>query len=189
MLSEAPIVEGLVAAVVARRRPAATLAEVATEAAKAGRDQGQAARRRVPVSADGELATEQPTARRQRRARPAQRPRPARPPAARLVETVRRFDAEVAVRNVTAAGPLVSGRSVSALSTLGAVAGHHIEVQASGRQAREALAAVAALVRRNFDDNVSRRQPATQPATSGPMAAAPGSASDPSHPRFHSTVP
>ena len=39
----------------------------------------------------------------------------------------------------------MSGRSVSALSTLGVPTGDQIEVSASGRQAREALAAIAAL--------------------------------------------
>src|SRR5262249_53390846 len=72
------------------------------------------------------------------------------------VETVRRFDADVTVRNLAHGGPAVSGRSVSALSTLGTLAGHRIHVAASGRQAREALAAVAALVRRNFDESVDR---------------------------------
>ena len=54
---------------------------------------------------------------------------------------------------------LVNARSISAVSTIGAVAGHHIEIQASGRQAREALAALVALVRRNFDDAVVAPDP------------------------------
>ena len=76
-------------------------------------------------------------------------------PAARFVETVRRFDADVTVRNLTTDGPTVSGRSVSALSTLGVPTGDQIEVSASGRQAREALAgdrrAGAAELRRTGD--------------------------------------
>ena len=64
------------------------------------------------------------------------------------------------------------GRSISAVSTLGALAGHRVEFQAGGRQAREALAAVVALVRRNFDE----AGPAMEyvPEASGPIAAAPG---------------
>ena len=177
VLSEAPIVEGLVAAVVAAAGDA-TLAEVATEAANTAEIKAKLLGVGVAASADGELARSSPP--------PAASVEVAlhnahglhARPAARLVETVRRFDAEVAVRNVTVAGPLVNARSISAVSTIGAVAGHHIEIQASGRQAREALAAVVALVRRNFDDNVSPQpasgQPANQSATSGPMAAAPG---------------
>ena len=153
VLSEAPIVEGLVAAVVAAAG-GATLAEVATEAANTAEIKAKLLGVGVPVSTDGELARISPP--------PAASVEVAlhnahglhARPAARLVETVRRFDAEVAVRNVTVGGPLVNARSISAVSTIGAVAGHHIEIQASGRQAREALAAVVALVRRNFDDNV-----------------------------------
>ena len=173
VLSEAPIVEGLVAAVVAAAG-GATLAEVATEAANTAEIKAKLLGVGVPVSTDGELARSSPP--------PAASVEVAlhnahglhARPAARLVETVRRFDAEVAVRNVTVGGPLVNARSISAVSTIGAVAGHHIEIQASGRQAREALAAVVALVRRNFDDNVAGAHPADQPSTSGPMAAAPG---------------
>ena len=171
VLSEAPIIEGLVAAVVCAAG-GGTLAEVAAEAADAAEIKAKLLGVAVPANADGGPA------------------RPSRPPsasaevvlhnahglharpAARLVETVRSFDAEVAVRNVTAAGQLVSGRSVSALATLGAVAGHHIEVQASGRQAREALAAVVALVRRDFDDTAPA--PGDVPSSAGPLAASPG---------------
>lgn len=100
-------------------------------------------------------------------------------PAARLVDTVRRFDAEVNVRNVTTDGPLVSGHSVSALSTLGALTGHRVEVRASGRHAREVLAAVAAIVGRNFDEGVRTAGPGRERVAGavprhGPVAAAPG---------------
>lgn len=108
-------------------------------------------------------------------------------PAARFVDAVRRFDADVTVRNVTAGGPPVSGHSVSALSTLGALRGHRVEVQASGRHAREALAAVAAIVGRNFDEHVGPADPLSAPAPAsalgaeggragptGPVAASPG---------------
>jgi phosphocarrier protein FPr len=77
---------------------------------------------------------------------------------------VRRFEASVWIRNLTAPGEAVDGRSVSALSTLGVLAGHHVEVSASGRQAREAVAAVSALVRRNFDEAVTgARLPEREP--------------------------
>ena len=97
-------------------------------------------------------------------------------PAARFVETVRRFDADVTVRNLTTDGPTVSGRSVSALSTLGVPTGDQIEVSSSGRQAREALAAIAALVRRNFDEPVTGAppRPARRQRGRGPTAASPG---------------
>ena len=95
-------------------------------------------------------------------------------PAARFVETVRRFDADVTVRNLTIDGPGVSGRSVSALSTLGVPTGDQIEVSASGRQAREALAAIAALVRRNFDEPGTVTGAARDTKVGGPTPASPG---------------
>ena len=173
VLSEAPMVEGLVAAVVAAAG-GATLAEVATEAANTADVKAKLLGVGVPVSTDGELARISPppvasveVALHNTHGLHAR-------PAARLVETVRRFDADVAIRNVTVGGQLVNARSISAVSTIGAVAGHHIEIEASGRQAREALAAVVALVRRNFDDDVAAATRADRASTSGPTAAAPG---------------
>jgi phosphocarrier protein FPr len=176
VLSEAPLVEGLVAAVVLAAAGAA-LEEVAADARRAGEikamllgsgssaggEQAEADALAGP-SVSIELALHNHHGLHAR-------------PAARLVDTIRRFDAEVSVRNVTAGGPPVSGRSVSALSTLGALAGHRIEVGASGRHAREALAAVAAVVGRNFDEDVRPAQPdVAAPAAPppGPVAASPG---------------
>ena len=68
----------------------------------------------------------------------------------------------------------MSGRSVSALSTLGVPTGDQIEVSASGRQAREALAAIAALVRRNFDEPVTAVGAVRDTKVGGPTAASPG---------------
>jgi phosphoenolpyruvate-protein phosphotransferase/dihydroxyacetone kinase phosphotransfer subunit len=176
VLSEAPLVEGLVAAVVLAAAGAG-LDEVAADARRAGEIKatllGSGSR---PASEEVEPDAQS--------ALPAsielvlhnQHGLHARP-AARLVDTIRRFDADVSVRNVTTGGPPVNGRSVSALSTLGALRSHHIEVGASGRQARETLAAVAAIVGRNFDEEVRAAPPtiAPPPATSsGPLAASPG---------------
>ena len=167
VLSEAPLVEGLVAAVVVAAA-GAPLAEVAAEAASAGEIKAKLLGIGVPVVTDEGLArTTPPPSASVEVALHNAHGLHARP-ASRFVETARRFDAEVGVRNVTLDGPVVSGRSVSALSTMGAVAGHHIEVQASGRQAREALAAIVALVRRNFDDVI------TVVPDAGPVASGPG---------------
>ncbi len=167
VLSEAPLVEGLVAAVVVAAA-GAPLAEVAAEAASAADIKARLLGIGVPVVTDEGLArTAPPPSASVEVALHNAHGLHARP-ASRFVETARRFDAEVGVRNVTLDGPVVSGRSVTALSTLGAIAGHHIEVQASGRQAREALAAIVALVRRNFDDLI------TVTPDSGPVASGPG---------------
>jgi phosphoenolpyruvate-protein phosphotransferase/dihydroxyacetone kinase phosphotransfer subunit len=174
VLSDAPLVEGLVAAVTLAAA-GASLAEVAADAGQAGHiktallnlespEPGSAPQDAEPRTAVGviELAIHNEHGLHAR-------------PAARFVETVRRFDADVTVTNLTQAGPAVSGRSVSALSTLGALAGHRIHVAASGRQAREALAAVAALVRRNFDESVARGAPTVGvELRSGPVGASPG---------------
>jgi phosphocarrier protein FPr len=168
VLSDAPLVEGLVAAVTLATAGAA-LDEVAGDASRAGQIKTALLGPRPTVApSDGgdEPSTVIELAVRNEHGLHAR-------PAARLVETVRRFDADVTVRNVTQAGAPVSGRSVSALSTLGVLAGHRVEVRASGRQAREALAAVAALVRRNFDEPVSVL-PTTVDAGAGPRAASPG---------------
>lgn len=191
ILSDAPLVEGLVAAVTLAAA-GAPLAEVAADAWQAGRiktallgvgspdaSSGAAGGRAGAATATtGEAGTDGPPS-----APPAatielpirnEHGLHARP-AARFVETVRRFDADVTVRNLTSGGQPVSGRSVSALSTLGALAGHRIDVAASGRQAREALAAIAALVRRNFDESVGGEPlPTGREQAHGPMAASPG---------------
>ena len=176
VLSAAPLVEGLVAAVVLAAA-GADLDEVVTDARRAGEikatllGSGSApAGERVEPGAQTAPAARIELALRNQHGLHAR-------PASRLVDTIRRFDAEVIVRNVTTGGPQVNGRSVSALSTLGALRGHHIEVEASGRHAREALTAVAAIVGRNFDEDVRPAPPdiARPPAPiSGPVAASPG---------------
>jgi multiphosphoryl transfer protein len=178
VLSEGPLVEGLVAAVVLAAA-GADLQDVATDARGAAEIKakllgpGPEATGVQSATSDGAgpAATIELVLRNQHglHARPA----------ARFVDTVRRFEAEVKVRNVTIGGPLVSGQSVSALSTLGALTGHRVEVQASGRHAREVLAAVAAVVGRNFDEGVRPAGPGTAPVAAavplvGPVAAAPG---------------
>ena len=180
VLSAAPLVEGLVAAVVLAAA-GADLDEVAADARRAGEIKATLlASDSTPARelAGGEVepgAQTTPAASIELALR-NQHGLHARP-ASRLVDTIRRFDAEVSVRNVTTGGPPVNGRSVSALSTLGALRGHHIEVAASGHQAREALTAVAAIVGRNFDEDV---RPAPQdiapPSTPnfGPVSASPG---------------
>ena len=174
VLSDAPLVEGLVAAVTLAAA-GAPLDEVAADAGQAGHIKTALLNLENPAPGSPAHGAEPHTAvagielaihnEHGLHARPA----------ARFVETVRRFDADVTVSNLTQAGPTVSGRSVSALSTLGALAGHRIHVAASGRQAREALAAVAALVRRNFDESVARGTPTVGVELgSGPVGASPG---------------
>jgi phosphocarrier protein len=69
--------------------------------------------------------------------------------AAKLVETADRFDAEVTIAKD---GQVVNGRSIMGVMMLAAEQGSSIEVVTSGRQAREALAAIRALVAAGFNE-------------------------------------
>ena len=67
----------------------------------------------------------------------------------------------------------MAGRPVTP-DTLGVLAGHHIAVSASGRQAREALAAISALVRRNFDEAVATSSTYKPEVATRPLGVSPG---------------
>jgi phosphocarrier protein HPr len=69
---------------------------------------------------------------------------------ARFVRTAECFEAEI---KVSRDGSVVSGDSIMGLMMLGAGPGSTILVSASGRQAREALDALAKLVENGFDED------------------------------------
>ncbi|MFC3705147.1 HPr family phosphocarrier protein [Devosia honganensis] len=70
---------------------------------------------------------------------------------ARFVRTAECFDASI---NVIKDGTSVAGDSIMGLMMLGAGPGATILVQATGRQAREALEAIVELVNNGFDEDV-----------------------------------
>jgi phosphocarrier protein len=70
---------------------------------------------------------------------------------ARFARTVECFDAEV---SVTRDGVTVGGCSIMGLMMLAAGPGSTILVKSTGRQAREALEAIVALVEAGFDEDV-----------------------------------
>lgn len=73
-------------------------------------------------------------------------------PAARFVQTVTAFDAEVVVVNAaTGAGPAPAA-SLTGVQTLGVMQGHEVVVRARGPAAAAVLEAVRALAARDFDD-------------------------------------
>ena len=168
MLSEAPLVEGAVAAAVTAKL-GASLADVATEARGALEAKvthlgsGEPAAPVAALSGNGSrtitLTVRNPLGLHAR-------------PAARFVQTAAGFDAEVTVTNVTAGRGPASGRSLNALATLGVRQGHEIAVAASGPQASGALAALEALAARDFDEEVAVQPPAPSPAS--PQAGPPG---------------
>jgi phosphocarrier protein FPr len=150
VLSEAPLVEGAVAAAVSARL-GSSIGEVAGEAR--GGLEGKAAHLGVgrPIEAPpanmppgGEERTARITIRNPLglHARPA----------ARFVQTVGTFDVRIEVSNLnTGRGP-ASGRSLTSLATLGVRQGHGILVSATGPQSAEALKALEDLAKRNFDE-------------------------------------
>lgn len=70
---------------------------------------------------------------------------------ARFVRTAECFDANI---SVIRDGTSVAGNSIMGLMMLGAGPGSTILVQATGKQAREALEAIAELVNNGFDEDV-----------------------------------
>ncbi len=157
-VSSAPLVEGLVAAVVLAST-GASLPDVADEAQRglAGKQQHL-----------GTAAADAPP------------PKPAEPvdeasveievtnahglharPAASLVSLVRSFDAGVTLTDLDSGRGPVDAASLSLVATLNAREGHHLRVGASGVDARRALDAIVALATRGFDQRAEA--PATPP--------------------------
>lgn len=149
VVSSAPLVEGLVAAVVLAST-GAPIDAVASEAARglAGKqdhlgDDGSAAPA-APVDAAPdeqtvELLVDNPHGLHAR-------------PAAKLVALVRSYDATITLTDLdTGRGPVDAG-SLSMVATLNVQQGHRLRVGATGPQASDALAAVRDLADRSFGD-------------------------------------
>jgi multiphosphoryl transfer protein len=169
LLCEAPLVEGAVAAAVAARL-GEPLAEVAKEAR--GGLQGKVAQLGAgEPAAPGPVGTAAPleeglTLRLDIRNPLGLHARPA----ARFVQTAAGFDANVQVMNLTSGRGPASGRSLNGLATLGIRQGHEILVSAHGPQAAAALDALAALAKRDFDEQAA---PAAPPTPAAPPAVPP----------------
>ncbi len=176
VLSEAPLVEGTVAAAAAARG-GAPLDEVAAEARGAlamktsqlgGGDDGAAAAPEpalavLPADAHAVLEVRNAIGLHAR-------------PAARFVETVRRFDADVRVAKGPDGRP-VKGTSLTNVVGLGARFGDSLAVSASGPEADEVLVALAELADEGFGDGVAASAPpprtAAAPSTAAPSTATP----------------
>jgi phosphoenolpyruvate-protein phosphotransferase/dihydroxyacetone kinase phosphotransfer subunit len=170
LLSAAPFVEGLVAAVVSAAAGAGR-AEIAAEAA--GALAGKEAQLGVVEVAPSAGTVSGPSASftvinpHGLHARPA----------ARLVAEARAFDAEVEIRNLTTGSGWVPAGSLSRVATVGALAGHSVEVRATGPQAQGALDALVALAGRAFDEKAAPGSPPAgdaAPSSTGGRAASPG---------------
>ena len=185
LLTEAPLVEGAVAAAVTAKL-GASLEEVAAEArgslqpkiAHLGTGEEEAP---VQPGSDDESATVTLEVRNPLglHARPA----------ARFVQTAGSFDADVTATNVTTGRGPASGRSLNELATLGVRQGHEVLVAARGAQADEVLAALSALAERDFDERQesAAAAPSARPSRSARsdegslqgLAGAPGAALGP----------
>src|SRR4051812_8782422 len=153
VLSEAPLVEGAVAAA-ARAGAGAPLDEVAAEARAAigmkaahlgaGEDGGEgppAAATPTAGALEAAIEVDIPLGLHAR-------------PAARFVETVARFDARVSVEDETSGKGPADARSLSGLVMLGVRRGHVLRVRAEGPDAEPALAALRELADEGFGDEV-----------------------------------
>ena len=91
-------------------------------------------------------------------------------PAATLAARARSFDARIELRNHTTGTGWVPATSLSKLGTLGALAGHRLDIRTDGSQAQDALDQLLALAGRAFDE---------QPAASARTATPPPGAATP----------
>ncbi len=150
-LSAAPVVEGAVAAAAAASG-GATLEEVASEA------RGALAMKTSQIADDGDASSGDDGAGADADVTAELTVRNAiglhARPAARFVETARRFDADVRVAKA-GGGPAVSARSLTNLVALGARFRETLTVSAAGPQAREAIDALTQLALEGFGDGVA----------------------------------
>ncbi len=181
LLSEAPLVEGAVAAAAAANG-GASLEEVAAEA------RGALAMKSSQLGAEdgGALATESPAPAPAADAEASLLVRNAiglhARPAARFVETVRGFDAEVFVAKAGGGSP-VKATSLTNVVALGARFGDTLLVSASGPQAREAAAALEALAGEGFGDGVAASPPPVRRVAPLPSSSSVSVAAPPEAPR------
>ena len=172
LLSEAPLVEGCVAAA-ALAGAGASLEEVAREAKGALRmksaqleadepeaDQAPPADEDIPGGGEAGAASELRLQVENRLGLHAR-------PAARFVGALGGLDTRVEVSNATRARGPADGRSLVGLATLAVAQGDEIVVRARGSQAGEALDALRALAAENFGDAVE-----DEPAAAGSGGAA-----------------
>ncbi len=161
-MSEAPLVEGTVAAAVAARG-GASLDEVAEEARGAIAMKASQLGVSAPaagVDAPGVAVAPDASATLSVRNKIGLHARPA----ARLIEAVRGHDADVRIAKAGGGRAPVSARSLTAVVSLGARMGDALEVSASGPDADAAIAALVALADDGFGDGVDAPD-APSPAT------------------------
>ncbi len=92
-------------------------------------------------------------------------------PAARLVQTAARYNADIRVSNLTRPSIAASVRSINALMTSDIRYHDEVEFRASGDDAVRALAAIEALAAENFGDDETPPKPITALAATTPAVS------------------
>jgi multiphosphoryl transfer protein len=181
LLSEAPLVEGAVAAA-AVARGGASLEEVAAEARGAlAMKASQLGAEEPTAGGDGGPPGALEAADVEARIPVVNEIGLHARPAALVVELASRFDADLRLAKV-GQGRQVGARSLTGLMTLGARLGDELVATASGPQAREAIAALEKLAAGGFAEGVASGGAPTEPAAPPPTtrpAAPPGPATSP----------
>ncbi|MET8876127.1 phosphoenolpyruvate--protein phosphotransferase [Nocardia sp. NPDC004604] len=109
-------------------------------------------------------------------------------PAARLVTELRGCRAKVRLRNLTTGTGPVSAASLSRVAALGALAGHRLEVSATGLDAQAAVARVIGLAARRFDEIAEPEMSVSASGPTGPFPASPGIGIGPAWPLVSSEL-
>ena len=73
-------------------------------------------------------------------------------PGVRFVQTASKYDADIMVKNLTTGKGPSSAKSLTAVTFLGVLKGHQIQVTATGKQKDEALKALTELVESKFGE-------------------------------------
>lgn len=73
-------------------------------------------------------------------------------PGVRFVQTASQFDADISVKNLTTGKGPSSAKSITAVTFLGVLKGHQIQLTATGKQKEEALKALTELVESKFGE-------------------------------------
>jgi multiphosphoryl transfer protein len=180
LLTDAPFVEGAVAAAVAAKL-GRSLADVAEEAR--GGLAGKRAHLGEPEPAPAASDDATPAGPEVRLSLLVDLPHGLHArPAARFVQTASSFDADVRVSNATTGRGPVSARSLNAVATLGVVQGQTVDVLARGPDAPAAVEALRSLAARRFDEAAEDLAPvvvapsrAAPPAPPGALRGLPAS--------------
>lgn len=76
-------------------------------------------------------------------------------PAARFVTLAARFPCSITVRKLNGSKPSVNAKSALSVLTLAVNQGDTVEIVAQGDQAQEAISALVALIRHNFEESTT----------------------------------